>query len=174
MPLYKAKGIVLGSKPFEETGKLVHFFSRDCGKLKLIAKGSRRPGSRFGGRLEPFTYCEVLAARGRNLDILSQVETIETFQDIRENAGTLYLGLYFLRIISQSVEFGQKNPELFKLLLMVLDKLKKKEPPDRIERFFELNFLKVEGIYRAGALPKDMISDHINRDISAWNLQSIK
>ncbi|MBU0574585.1 MAG: DNA repair protein RecO [Candidatus Margulisiibacteriota bacterium] len=170
MPLYKAKGIVLGSKPFEETGKLVHLFTREHGKMKLIAKGSRRPGSRFGGRLEPMNYCEVLAAAGRNMDILSQIETIESFQQVRDDPATLNMGLYLVGIVGAATEFGQKNPELFKLLLMSLDKLKKKEGRDRVERFFELNFLKVEGIYKPNADPKMMISDHVNRDVAAWRV----
>lgn len=168
MSLYKAKGIVLGSIPFEESGKLVHFFSREYGKIKLIAKGSRRPGSRFGGRLEPFTYCEVLAAKGRELDILSQIELIEPFRKVRENPEFLHLGIYFVRVVSAATEFGQKNPELLKLLLLSLKKLNEQEAGAKVERFFDLNFLKIEGIYRPQALPKMLISEHINKDITSW------
>lgn len=174
MALFKARGIVMGSKPFEESGKLIYFFSREYGKIKLIAKGARRPGSRFGGRLEPLNYCEVLAAKGRDLDILSQIETIEPFQVLREKSELLYPGLYFVRIITAATEFGQKTPELFKLLLMSLAKLSKGEEVEAVQRFFELNFLKIEGIYRPDRDPKVLLSDHINKDISLWTTQNAK
>lgn len=173
MALYKAKGIVLGSIPFEESGKLVYFFSREYGKIKLIAKGSRKPGSRFGGRLEPFTYSEVLAAKGRDLDILSQIELIEPFQKVREHPDLMHLGIYFIRVVSAATEFGQKNPELLKLLLLSLNKLKEQEDGAKVERFFDLNFLKIEGIYRAQALPKMLISEHLNKDITSWMIPSL-
>ena len=69
MAAYKSKAISLKTKPFAEADKLVTLFTRDHGKIRAIAKGARRVPSRFGGRVEPFTYSDCFIAKGRNLDI---------------------------------------------------------------------------------------------------------
>ncbi|OGC03655.1 DNA repair protein RecO [candidate division WOR-1 bacterium RIFOXYA12_FULL_43_27] len=173
MALYKATGIVLGSHPFEESGKLVTIFTRDLGKISVIAKGSKRPTSRFGGRLETFSLVEVLAAEGRNLDILSQVEVINSFQPLRENSLFLNLGFYFVRIIGFSVLRGQKNRRLFNLLFSSFSKLADGIDPNYVVKFFEINYLKVEGLYRSDRFPEDLIAEHLDKDIRWWKQQAM-
>lgn len=168
MALYKTKGIVLKSRPFEEAAKLVTFFTQDFGKVTAIAKGAKRPTSKFGGRLEPFTLLELSIAEGRNLDILSQCETIDNFQKLRELPEFLKLGMYFLRIIDKASEVKQKNPNLFKLLVLSLRKLRDKEPFDKVERYFEVNFLRVEGLFRKDVQPDILIGEHLGEDVRLW------
>ncbi len=156
------------TRPFEEAAKIVTFFTKDYGKVTAIAKGAKRPTSKFGGRLEPFTLLELSIAEGRNLDILSQCETIDNFQEIRNNQSYLKLGLYFLRIIYKASEDKQKNPNLFKLVVLSLQKLRDKEPMDKVERFFEVNFLRVEGLFRKDVSPDILIGEHLGEDIRPW------
>jgi DNA repair protein RecO (recombination protein O) len=168
MALYKTKGIVLGSRAFEETGKLVTFFTPDHGKIKVIAKGAKRMTSKFGGRLETLSLLELLLASGRNLDILSQCETIESFQGLRENQEALRSALYFVRVIDASTLDRQRNFNLFKLLALSLKKLQEGEDPGKVEKYFEVNFLKVEGLYRKQAPPDVLIGEHLGVDIRPW------
>jgi len=168
MALYKTKGIVLGSRPFDETGKLVTFFTNDYGKIRVIAKGAKRPTSKFGGRIETFSLLELLIAGGRNLDILSQCETIESFQKLRESEDTIRMGLYFIRVIDAATVEGQKNANLFKLLAYSLKKMKEGMGLEKVEKFFEVNFLKVEGLYRGNMLPDILIGEHLDVDVRAW------
>lgn len=168
MALYKTKGIVLGHRPFDESAKLVTFFTKDYGKVSIIAKGARRPTSKFGGRLETFSYLDILAAKGRNLDILSQVELLDSFQAIREDHKQLNLGFYFVNVIGAATVCGQKNPELFKLLLLSLKKLAEGVSLDYVVKFFEINLLKAEGFYRTDRMPEELISEHLDKDIKSW------
>jgi DNA repair protein RecO (recombination protein O) len=168
MALYKTKGIVLGSRPFDETGKLVTFFTSDYGKIRVIAKGAKRPTSKFGGRVETFSLLELLIAEGRNLDILSQCETIESFQKLREREDFIRLGLYFIRIIDSATVERQKNRPLFKLLAHSLAKMKEGIEIPKVVRFFEVNFLRVEGIYRDNLLPEILIGEHLDVDVREW------
>src|SRR3989339_135105 len=140
MALYKTRGIVIKSIPFEEAGKLVTVFTKDFGKVKVIAKGAKRPTSKFGGRLEPLTVLDLSIAEGRNLDILSQCETVETFQSVRSNSALLNSAIYFLKIIDRATDERQKNLNLFKLLGVSLQKLKEGEPISEVEKYFEVNF----------------------------------
>jgi len=171
MALYKTKGIVLGSRAFEESAKLVTFYTKEHGKITVIAKGAKRPTSKFGGRLETFSYAELLLARGRSLDILSQMEVIESFQAIRENPAWLNLALYFVKIIQDASLQGHQNKKLFQLLLVSMKKIIDGEEFNYVVKFFEVNFLRVEGIYRNDRLPEDLITEHLEKDIKWWKKQ---
>ncbi|MFA6548610.1 MAG: DNA repair protein RecO [Candidatus Margulisiibacteriota bacterium] len=168
MVAYKTRAISLKTAPFAEADKLVTLFTREHGKIKAIAKSARRVPSRFGGRVETFSYAQYLIAKGRSLDIISQCEIIETFQSVREGAGTLHVGLYLLKLINAGTAEGQHNPELFDLLLKGLMALKEKKDPRLIEVRFEKAFMRIEGIYREDVEPKYYLSEHVGVDLSAW------
>ena len=115
--LFKVNAINLKSSKIGEADKIVILFSRSRGKISAIAKGARKPKSKFGGRLEPFAYNQVMLAKGKELDIVSQVETIETFYELRSDPEKLLAGIYLVRLVNASTETGQKNEALFDLLL---------------------------------------------------------
>ncbi len=174
MALYKTRGIVLGSRPFDENAKLVTIFAKDHGKITVIAKGAKRPTSKFGGRLETFTYAELLLAKGKSLDILSQMEVVESFQAIRENPAWLNLSFYFVKIIQNASLQGHKNNRMLKLLLTSLKKIIDGPPGQSLEyivKFFEVNFLKIEGLYRGDRMTEDLITEHIEKDVRWWKNQ---
>jgi len=147
MPLYKAEAINLRTINIGEADKLVTLFSRQYGKIKAVAKGARRTKSKFGGRLEVFTYNQLLLATGKQLDIISQCETIESFYRLREERSKLNTGAYFLRLIDLTTEERQKNEGLFELLLGSLFLLIEGADPDRLARYFEVHLTRIEGIF---------------------------
>jgi len=84
MPVYKAEAIVLHQRALGESDRIVTLFTRENGKLRAVAKGVRRPTSRLGGRIEPFTHARLMLARGRTLDVIAQ--------GLRDGAGALRHG----------------------------------------------------------------------------------
>ncbi|OGC35050.1 DNA repair protein RecO [candidate division WOR-1 bacterium RIFOXYB2_FULL_48_7] len=168
MPAYKARAISLKTKPFAEADKMVTIFSREYGKLRVLAKSARRVPSRLGGRVETFSYADYFIAKGRSMDIVSQCEILETFQSLREDGSALQTGLYFLKLIDAGTSEGQHNPELFDLLLKALYTLKFKKDPQLVEKRFEIAFMKLEGIYRDGVEPKLCLSEHMGVDLCRW------
>jgi DNA repair protein RecO (recombination protein O) len=82
---YREQGIVLRSHKLGETDRIVTLLTQGRGKVRAVAKGVRRPGSRIGGRLEPYAHVELELHEGRSLDIVRQVETIETHAKVRED-----------------------------------------------------------------------------------------
>jgi len=64
MPAYKTKAISLKTAPFAEADKMVTLFTREHGKIRVVAKSARRVPSRLGGRVESFTYAEMFIAQG--------------------------------------------------------------------------------------------------------------
>lgn len=168
MPTYKTRAISLKNSPFAEADKMVTFFSRDFGKIRVLAKGARRVPSRFGGRVETFTYVDCFIVKGRSIDILSQCEVLETFQKIRDDPAALRIGLYLLKLVNAGTAEGQHNPELFDLLLKGLAALKAGKDPQLVEVRFEKAFMRVEGIYREGVEPKYHLSEHVGMDLRKW------
>jgi len=168
MSAYKARAISLKTAPFAEADKMVTLFTREHGKIRAIAKGARRVPSRLGGRVESFTYSDLYIAKGRSLDIISQCEVMESFQALRNEAETLKVGLYLLKLVDAGTSEGQHHPELFDLLLKGLLTLKQKIDPRRIELRFEKAFLRLEGIYREGIEPKYVLSEHMGVDLRKW------
>jgi DNA repair protein RecO (recombination protein O) len=172
MASYKTRAISLKTAPFAEADKLVTLFTRENGKIRAIAKGARRVPSRFGGRVETFSYADYFIASGRSLDIISQCQIIETFQRVREGPKSLPAGLYMLKLVDSGTVEGQHNPELFDLLLKYLFKLK--SPTDikwnakDMAKEFEKEFVILEGIFKEGIDPKYSISEHIGKDMRSW------
>src|SRR5512146_516604 len=83
--LYRVSAVVLKRRDMGEADRLLTVFTRDRGKLSLLAKGVRKPASRKAGHIEPFTYVELLVARGQNLDLVTQAETREAHRRLRED-----------------------------------------------------------------------------------------
>ncbi len=168
MPPYKTRAISQNTPPFAEADKLVTLFTRERGKIRVVAKSARRVPSRLGGRIESFTYAELFIAQGRSLDIISQCEVLESFQTVRDDPEALRVGLYLLKLVNAGTAEGQHHPELFDLLLKGLLTLKQKIDPRRIELRFEKAFLRLEGIYRDGIEPKYVLSEHMGVDLRKW------
>ncbi|WP_062072188.1 DNA repair protein RecO [Demequina sediminicola] len=79
MPLYRDDAIVLRTHKLGEADRIITLLTKRTGKVRAVAKGVRRTTSRVGSRVEPFMLIDVQLYEGRNLDIVSQVETREPY-----------------------------------------------------------------------------------------------
>ena len=79
MPLYRAEAVVLRTHKLGEADRIITLLTRSQGLVRAVAKGVRRTSSRWGSRLEPFTHVDLQLAEGRNLDVVTQAETIDPF-----------------------------------------------------------------------------------------------
>ena len=79
----RVSAVILRHSNYGEADRLLWLFTRERGKLRAIAKGVRKMRSRKAGHLEPFTHASLQLAKGRDLWIVTQAETIEAFLSIR-------------------------------------------------------------------------------------------
>jgi len=79
VPTYRDDVVVLRTQKLGETDRIVTMLSRRHGKVRAVAKGVRRPSSRFGGRLEPFMVADVQLYVGRSLDIVQQADSVDSY-----------------------------------------------------------------------------------------------
>jgi DNA repair protein RecO (recombination protein O) len=77
--LYRDEGVVLRTQKLGEADRIVSVLTRGHGRVRAVAKGVRRTRSKFGSRLEPFSHIDVQLYTGRNLDVVTQVETLTGF-----------------------------------------------------------------------------------------------
>jgi DNA repair protein RecO (recombination protein O) len=77
--LYRDEGVVLRTQKLGEADRIVTVLTRRYGKVRAVAKGVRRTKSKFGARLEPFSHVDLQLYTGRNLDIVSQAESIRSY-----------------------------------------------------------------------------------------------
>ncbi len=79
MPLYRDEAVVLRTHKLGEADRIITLLTREHGRVRAVAKGVRKTTSRWGSRLEPFTHVDLQLAEGRNLDVVTQAETIDPF-----------------------------------------------------------------------------------------------
>ena len=70
--LYRDQGVVLRTIKLGETDRIVTILTQGHGKVRAVAKGVRKPGSRFGARLEPTSHEEICAQRFGPFGLRSQ------------------------------------------------------------------------------------------------------
>lgn len=145
MRTYSANAIVLRRIDLGEKDRIVTFYTREAGKLSAVAKGARRPGSRLSGPSEPFTCSRLSLARGRDLDIVSQAETRESFPNIRSDIRAIAHAVYVLELVSSFVDERQPNPDLYDTLLSTLYIMESGADPEIAVRYFELQVLSILG-----------------------------
>lgn len=146
MALYRDQGIVLRTIKLGEADRIVTLLTRSNGKIRAVAKGIRKPSSRFGARLEPTSHAAVQCYRGRDLDIITQVETIDTHRALREHYGCLTHAVSMLEAVDQVAQEREANPALYRMLLGALRTLTERPSP-LISTAFFWKLLSLEGFH---------------------------
>jgi DNA repair protein RecO (recombination protein O) len=113
---YKATGINLKSMPMGESDRLLTILTREFGLVRAIAMGSRKHNSRLGGRSELFVVNELLIAKGRSLDKITQAETLESYPRLGQDLKKLIAGQYLAELCLHQALSDQPQEDLFCLL----------------------------------------------------------
>jgi DNA repair protein RecO (recombination protein O) len=144
----RATGILLRTHPLTETSLIVHWLTRECGRICTVAKGARRSKSPYRGKLDLYYEAEFTFARSRRSDLhtLLDLGLRATHAPLREDFHKLTQAAYAAALIEQATEADTPIPELFELFAGFLTHL---EPhPARPETVFafELKALRHLGL----------------------------
>ena len=99
------------------------------GKVRAVAKGVRKTKSRFGARLEPTSHVALQLYEGRELDIVTQAETIDHFRDLRDDLDRLGRAVTMLEAVDQVAQEREPNARLYRMLLGALRTLAARDSP---------------------------------------------
>ena len=139
--VYKCSAIVLRQRKLGEADKIVTLYTAEFGKVDAVAKGVRRIKSRLAGHVEPLRHGSFMLARGRNLDIVTQVQSIESFQVLRDDLSKLSYALYAAELMDRATELRAENFDLYRLLLDTLRRFTERDDLERILRYYEMRLL---------------------------------
>jgi DNA repair protein RecO (recombination protein O) len=142
---YRTEAIILRRQDFGEADRILTVLTPEYGKLRLLAKGVRRPSSRKAGHLEPFTRVDLLIARGRNLDLVTQAESRWVFS----SRGTDLIRFGCVSYVAEAldrftVEEGESH-QFYALLRRTMERLESDVEPGMVLRYFDLELLDTAG-----------------------------
>jgi DNA repair protein RecO (recombination protein O) len=121
--LYKTEAIVLKRSDLGEADRLLALFTPHLGRIRAVAKGARKTTSRLGGHVELFTHVQLMIARGRNLDYVTQAQTLNPFISIRDDLVLMGHACYLAELVDQIAGEHITNEALYALLLTSLQSL---------------------------------------------------
>jgi DNA repair protein RecO (recombination protein O) len=145
--LFRDTGVVLRTYRLGEADRIVVFLTERHGKVRAVAKGIRKTTSRFGARLEPLTHVDLLLWQGRSdLDIVNQVEVLDSFRPVREDLARLPRGMALLEVADQLAQERHPDPRLYSMLVGALRALSDaRADPTLLAPAFFLKALVLEG-----------------------------
>lgn len=148
MPLVSTEAFVLRSYKLAENDKIVVLFSRDFGKIRLVAKGARKMRNRFGASLEVFSHIRVLfhEKENRELLVLDKAEILYSPFEKQTRLRTNFFLFYFAELIHEFYPDRERTPAAFRILLNIERAIQNGQNLDYLARYVELQLLHSQGI----------------------------
>ncbi|CAG1003368.1 partial DNA repair protein RecO, partial [Anaerolineae bacterium] len=143
---FRASAVVLRHADWGEADQLLTLYTREQGMVRALAKGARKMTSRKGGHLQPFTQITVQLAKGRDLLIVTQVDTVNAFLPLHDDLVKLSYASYVVELLLRfSYEEEGGNPTLFRLLVETFDRIEKEAEAWLAVRYYEMRLLDAVG-----------------------------
>jgi DNA repair protein RecO (recombination protein O) len=118
--LYRDTAVVLRTYKLGESDRIVVLLTEHHGKVRAVARGVRKTRSRFGGRLEPLSHVSLLLSRGRDLDHVSQAESVESLRHLLDDLDVATQGLAMLEAVDQLAPDREPVPQVYRMLVGAL------------------------------------------------------
>src|SRR5512143_3943343 len=139
---FRLEAVVLRHVDWGEADRLVTLLTRERGKLRAVAKGARRIKSRKAGHLEPFTRVTLQLARGREMPIITQAETLDAYLPLRDDLLRTGYAAYVVELLDRfTYEEGTQAAELYRLLAETLARIASEAEPWPAVRYYEMRLL---------------------------------
>ena len=137
---YKAIGINLKAMPLGEADRIVTILTKEFGLLRAVAMGARKHNSKLGGRSGLFVVNELMLAKGRSLDKITQAETVESYPGLARNLKKLTAGQYLAEIALHQALSEQSQADLFYLLNEHLARIEQATDVEVLPRLIHATF----------------------------------
>lgn len=167
---YTSEGIVLTRRNFGEADRILVLYTKNQGRISLLAKGIRRPKSKKSGHVEVFNKIKFQAVSGHGLDIITEAEVIEDFSEIRTSLKKISLAYYLMEVVGRITHEGEENVNVYNLLLHSLEKLKTTKMLKKLRLQFITNILIILGYWpgdKALEFPDKKLEEVTERQIYA-------
>jgi DNA repair protein RecO (recombination protein O) len=148
VPLYTADALILRTYKLGEADRIVVFLTRDRGKKRGVAKGARRPRSRFSAALEPLTEVRVayFEHERRELVGINYAEPVRSPLMLTAGDALGYIG-YFAELLDEWAQEADADERRYRLGASMLEALGAGVPVEPLARYFEYWLLRLQGVY---------------------------
>jgi len=165
MAIYKSIGIIIRRRNLFEADRVLTIFTKDQGKIRVIAKGVRKLKSKLAGNLEPFSVINFSYSEGKSFDLITSAIVEENLYHLSDNCLLLSKAHYIGELIDKFTEEGEKNQFLFEILRSTLQQIDRNNP--LLLTFFEFKILQNLGfspeLFHCLKCRKNIISGDQNR-----------
>ena len=144
--LQKCEGIVIRRMDYGENNKIITLYTREFGKIGVMARGAHKPGSRLAAVTQLFYYGYFLFSPSKGLGGLQQGETIDSMRSIREDIFATAYASYVIELLDKSVDDRSPDPYLFELLHQTLHYIDEGYDAEVLKFIFEMKMLRVNGL----------------------------
>ncbi len=147
---YTTEGIVLAKKNYAEADRIISVFTKDLGKLSLLAKGVRRPKSRKRGSLEVFSRIKISVVRSKTFPLITEAETINSYSNIRKDLAKVAVAYSFMETVNKTSRDEEENLPVYNALCEYLDKLRISDNLKSLRLQFVYDILVYSGFWPVG------------------------
>jgi DNA repair protein RecO (recombination protein O) len=138
----RVDAVVLRHSDYGEADRLLTLYTRQRGKMRVTAKGARKIASRKAGHIEPFTHVKLQLARGRDMFLLTQADTVDAYLSLRDDLILTSHASYVLELLDRfTYEDETENPSIFRLLTETLSRLASGADVWLALRYYEMRLL---------------------------------
>lgn len=146
--IVKSDAIVLRTMRYRETSRIATLYTKERGKISVLAKGARDGKSKLGGALQPMNHvCALIYVKeSRDLQLLTQCDTTRSFPGLTGDLDRMAAGMAAVELTDAVSPAEEPNGELFDLLSTTLEAVSgaTKQPGNALY-YFELHLLGLIG-----------------------------
>src|SRR5438132_14275147 len=115
MAAEKAMALVIRTADWSDTSRIATLWTREFGKVRVLAKGARRLKSNFDSALDLLSVCSIVLLRksSGNLDLLTEAQVVRRFPQLRADLPALYAAYYVAELLSEWTQDYDPHPALF-------------------------------------------------------------
>ena len=123
--IFRTEAIVLRNMDYRETSQIVTLFTREMGKVTVMAKGARQAKSQFGSTLQPLSHIQAVVYHKptRDIQTLGETSHLSLFSGIGAGLEKLTIGMQLIELVYSVVQVEEENELVFRLLLETLNQL---------------------------------------------------
>ncbi|MCL1918035.1 MAG: DNA repair protein RecO [Peptococcaceae bacterium] len=128
MSTYKVDALVIRSREFKESDRIVTLYSRECGKISAVAKGVRKSTSKQRAGVQLYTYADFMLYKGRSLDTIQQAHPREVFLYLWDDYERVCSAGCMAEVLDAATPDGETDERVFLLSLKFLFMLEAIDP----------------------------------------------
>jgi DNA repair protein RecO (recombination protein O) len=139
---FRVEAVILRHSDYGEADRMLTLYTAQLGKTRALVKGARKVTSRKAGHLEPFTHVRLQLAKGRDLPLVTQADTVDAYLPLRENLVLTSQASYVIELLDRfTYEDGSENSAIFRLLTETLGRLSSGTDAWVVIRYYEMRLL---------------------------------